>query len=198
MSTTERGAHPVLWNAVANSWKEWSVALGLKENNAKSQFYHKKHTGRTKLLTAGIDENQITSQPKILGVVLVPSHGRRLASSEKQRLDSAKQVLHKVRCLPVNLSADFVTLVLHWHGLVEFPHRSQSEPHLRSLLLGHHSSLYFRSAADQIMSTRRTIRKTRVLPYKGMAVSSPPQRAPSLRMGAATSSMDMEECVLLP
>lgn len=89
---------------VANSWNEWSVTLGLKEDNAKSQFYHKKLTGRAKLFTTGIDENQIASQPKILGVVLVPSHGRRLAPSEEQRLDLAKQVLHKVRCLPVNLS----------------------------------------------------------------------------------------------
>ena len=35
--------------SVANSWHEWSVVFGLKENTAKSQFYHKKPFGREKL-----------------------------------------------------------------------------------------------------------------------------------------------------
>ena len=47
----------------------------------------------------------------------------------------------------------------------------QSEPRLRSLLLGHQSSLYFRSAFDQIMSTWKTINKSRLLPKGGGWVS---------------------------
>ena len=165
--------------AVANSWHEWSVILGLKENNAKSQFYHKNPTGREKLVAAGVDANQITSQPKILGVVLwspatvdnlhrqksnvwtLPNNSStKPGACQSVRVASASAVSkasYGWQCRLPSLAEcrTFNTTLARACRI-----SPQSEPHLRSLLLGHHTSLYFRSAFDPIMSTWKMINKS--------------------------------------
>ena len=89
---------------IGHQWRQWSLTLGLEENEAKDQYHHRNPSGRIKLLATGLEGQKNTPWPKILGVTLAPSSHRKTLGAERIRLRAAAWVLKRVRCLPVNLA----------------------------------------------------------------------------------------------
>ena len=178
---------------IGGEWHNWSNFLGLRENPCKDQFHHRTVKGRRALLAAGVSAERISPWPKILGVHLVPATRRKSKGAECQRLAAAAAAaaaawtLLRVQCLPVALSVKVLvasmsgvskaafgwmcrlpTLVeirrLDWKVALSCRVARQSDPSLRRILLGHHASLGFRTASDQVMALWRSVKHGDALP----------------------------------
>ena len=174
---------------IGRQWREWSAILGLKENETKDQYHHRTVRGRRQLLAVGVEGDKITPWPKILGITLVPAVGRKTRGTESDRLNAAAWVLKRVRCLPV----PFATRVrvagvsgvskaafgwmcrlptlrevrtFDWKVAMSCRAARQADPSLRRILLGHHASLGFRTACDQVMALWRCVKNGDALPKR--------------------------------
>ena len=159
--------------AIAQAWRTWSDALGLAENLGKDQYHHRTVAGRRQLVNAGCPEDKVLESPKILGCMLKPATGRRSTSVESERLRTATWTLNKIRCLPVRLATKVLlcgmsaiskatygwvcrlpTLrecrSLEWKLARACRVARHSDPNLRRILLGHNTSLLYRTAASQV------------------------------------------------
>ena len=173
--------------AIGNDWRSWSWILGLRENESKDQYHRRTVGGRRPFLAAGVAASKISPSPRIRGVVLVPARQRRSFGAECHRLKAAGWTLKRVQCLPIPLSMKTVvaavsgvskasfgwtcrlpTLVetrrLDWKVALACRVARQSDPSLRRILLGHHASLEFRSACDQVMALWRCVKQGEPLP----------------------------------
>ena len=63
-------------------WKRWSRILGLRENESKTQYYHRTESGRREFLMAEIDAQKISASPQILGACLIGTQKRSLTQQE--------------------------------------------------------------------------------------------------------------------
>ena len=57
---------------VGLAWRRWSDCLGLKENLAKDQYFQRTARGRRCMSEAGVPDGKVLTDPKVLGIVLVP------------------------------------------------------------------------------------------------------------------------------
>ncbi|CAE7863859.1 Cacna1c, partial [Symbiodinium necroappetens] len=170
-------------------WREWSDTLGLKENESKDQYHHCTVRGRRQLLAAGVPGDRVTPWPKILGVTLVPASRRKTLGTESDRLQAAAWVLKRVLCLPVPFArrvrfagvcgvskAAFGWMCrlptvgelrsFDWKVALACKSARQADPSLRRIMLGHHASLGFRTAFDQVMALWRCVKNGDALPTR--------------------------------
>ena len=88
-----------LWQ-VRNKWHEWSHRIGLKENPAKEQFFHRTSNGCSSLVKAGCSQETVSSHITLLGFQFMGVKQRKASNKESTRLADAKEVLRKCACLP--------------------------------------------------------------------------------------------------
>ena len=60
--------------AMKNDWRQWSDALGLVENQAKTIHFHRTQAGRAAFRALVVPADAISTNPKILGCDLKPAH----------------------------------------------------------------------------------------------------------------------------
>ena len=88
---------------VVGRWQRWGALLGLAENTEKSQYYHPTTAGRRNLAEAGVPEEQIVADLKVLGYCFHSVNGRQANPTENKRLQKAQALAQRVRCLPGTL-----------------------------------------------------------------------------------------------
>ena len=87
---------------VLQVWKSWSDLLQLRENDDKSQFYHKSVMGRRSLVAQGAPESKVTDKPIILGTVFRGARQRRHCDKENTRIDDLLSLIARATFLPVS------------------------------------------------------------------------------------------------
>jgi len=91
----------------ATRWQNWSAAVQLRENFAKTQLAciwppgTKQHESLVEAATQVDMQEYIKPTIEVLGAVSCPPRGRLLAAKENARLEAAKTALSWVACLPV-------------------------------------------------------------------------------------------------
>ncbi|CAK0799301.1 unnamed protein product, partial [Prorocentrum cordatum] len=179
-------AHELL--AVGEEWRKWSLVLGLKENEAKSQHAHWTAAGRKQLLKTGAPDTTVTDAPEILGVGFCKGTGRqggtgkKYTRKEETRLRRAKVMLEKSASLPVCRRMKEATmaskaLAVAEYGWIDRQMNKRDEtqlqaaivrarqepkagsPHLRAIFRGHRLSVRCRLLTTAFMAAWRTLRK---------------------------------------
>ncbi|CAE7715407.1 unnamed protein product, partial [Symbiodinium sp. CCMP2456] len=87
---------------VLEVWKSWSDLLQLRENDDKSQFYHKSISGRRSLVDHGAPVTKVTDKPVILGTVFRGACQRRHCDKENTRIDDVLSLIARATFLPVS------------------------------------------------------------------------------------------------
>ncbi|CAK0848374.1 unnamed protein product, partial [Prorocentrum cordatum] len=174
--------------AVGEEWRKWSLVLGLKESEAKSQHAHWTAAGRKQLLRAGAPDTTVTDAPEILGVGFCKGtgrqggRGRKYTRKEETRLRRAKVMLEKSARLPVCRRMKEATmaskaLAVAEYGWIDRQMNKRDEtrlqaaivrarqepkagsPHLRAIFHGHRLSVRCRLLTTAFMAAWRTLRK---------------------------------------
>ncbi|CAK0832491.1 unnamed protein product [Prorocentrum cordatum] len=174
--------------AVGGEWRKWSLVLGLKENEAKSQHAHRTAAGRKQLLKAGAPDTAVTDAPEILGVGFCKGasrqggRGRKYTRKEETRLRRAKVMLEKSASLPVCRRMKEATmaskaLAVAEYGWIDRQMNKRGEtqlqaaivrarqepkagsPHLRAIFRGHRLSVRCRLLTTAFVAAWRTLCK---------------------------------------
>ena len=168
--------------AVEALWKSWSSILQLQENNAKSQYFHARESGRQNFIDSGVLASQVSHDVVILGYAFRGFRQRKLTRNEDDRVNTSVALIRKATYLPVSYSmkkriiaaAPIAKVEFGW--LMKVPplvvcakvqkaiklalHEPQnSSPDLRDLLRGHRLNMNFRIAPHCIGAVRRCLQK---------------------------------------
>lgn len=161
--------------AAARLWRDWSDALGLRENLEKEQYFHQTEHGRASFIAQGVDPTQVVDSPKILGSCFAGTTGRGLVPSEQKRLDLATKTAKKcslLPCMPEHklryvAAAALPCATYGWKQKrpgqdAILPLQDEASPHLCRLLRGHGVDFDFKIASDGLAwAFRRRMRGKR-------------------------------------
>ena len=166
-------------------WKEWSLFLGLRENETKEKYYHRSQKGRDELLAEGAPSKAVDSALGLLGVELAPEGGRPFTSKEVARVQAAELVAKRCACLPLSsfqklryASAKAVPKAAYgWFCCPPKPstfkrldamiaragpNPSQGDASLKQLFRGHSSSAAFAAGQQVLMAAwRRAVKSNK-------------------------------------
>ena len=161
-------------------WLNHSAWLGLRENFAKAQFFHRSRAGRARLAQFGLPSS---SGITVLGVYITDGNLRRHTSAkEKKRLGKGLAVVAKCRFLPGHFSKKTLACsmascsVAAWGWLQRAPPKESisqlecawrkaigvarvSSPWLVQLVLGHGTSLRFVAGCQAFCAILRMARR---------------------------------------
>ena len=87
--------------AMKDDWRQWSDALGLVENQAKTIHFHRTQAGRAAFRALVVPADAISTNPKILGCELKPAQGRVSTQREQDRLRDSIHYIRKTQFLPL-------------------------------------------------------------------------------------------------
>ena len=86
---------------VLDLWRSWCDLLQLRENENKTQFFHKSIAGRRVLASLGAPADKITDRPVILGTAFRGAMQRRHCDKEASRIDDVVSRTSRAAFLPV-------------------------------------------------------------------------------------------------
>ena len=86
---------------VETIWKSWSSILQLQENNAKSQYFHARESGRQNFIDSGVNASQVSHDIVILGYAFRGFRQRKLTRNEDDRVNKSVALIRKATYLPV-------------------------------------------------------------------------------------------------
>jgi len=176
-------------------WKRWSRILGLRENESKTQYYHRTESGRREFLMAEIDAQKISASPQILGACLIGTQKRSLTQQEMKRLEKARKTADRCACLPLHpreklqyvAATALPQAAFGWFAKrpavddlkpferavkrCTWKHES-ADPNLARILRGHSVDLQFRIASDQIAHLWRSCHSSALVPQWNSPVTS--------------------------
>jgi hypothetical protein len=163
---------------VEQAWAEWSMRLGLRENTAKAQHFAFTKRGRRRLVAAGVSENSIKTDFRVLGASLAPAARRRINEKEAERLARATVVGRKVAVLPLSrrrrlrIARATVTPIACWGWIARRPAEADVKkvtavmrkisgetghgaPDLRQIFRGHLADVRFAVLLRVLAAARR-------------------------------------------
>ena len=80
-------------------WSQWSVKLGLQENEHKMKIVCRKSRQKEELLRAGIEETKFADQARVLGVDFVANKQCAIHKTMQQRRQSAEAIAERLTCV---------------------------------------------------------------------------------------------------
>ena len=169
--------------ALTNAWRTWSNFLNLRENEDKTQFFHRTALGRRELVEAGAPSDKVLTCPKILGVQLISAQGRGLTQDEDRRFRKTTVLARRCSYLPhtsfrrcYSMSMTAISVV-KWGWLMKVPPKQAfgqleaairrcaathrvGDPSLAKILRGHLCSPDFACFSAVIAAIYRFCKKT--------------------------------------
>lgn len=163
-------------------WKSWSRELQLKENTAKSLYFHPQKKGRQDFVDHGIPANQVSHNVVILGHTFRGFVQRKMSKTEDERIRRTVALIRRATWLPVSYSmrksiiaaAPLSKAEFGWilkvptmaictqvqNAIKQALHEpNYASPNLRNLLRGHRLNINFRIAQRCVGAVRRCLHK---------------------------------------
>ena len=164
-------------------WASWSRDLQLKENTAKSQYFHPQQKGRNEFIDRGVPVNQVSHDIVVLGHTFRGFLQRKISHKEDERINQAFVLIRRATWLPVSFAmrkqiiaaAPLSKAEFGWmlkvptlaickevqNAIKQALHEPlYASPNLRNLLRGHRLNMNFRIAQYCIGAVRRCLAKS--------------------------------------
>jgi hypothetical protein len=164
-------------------WASWSRDLQLKENTAKSQYFHPQQKGRNEFIDRGVPVNQVSHDIVVLGHTFRGFLQRKISHKEDERINQAVVLIRRATWLPVSFAmhkqiiaaAPLSKAEFGWmlkvptlaickkvqNAIKQALHEPlYASPNLRNLLRGHRLNINFRIAQYCIGAVRRCLAKS--------------------------------------